>query len=141
MSWDQDSYKQPFRGCEPQSVRCVLVAFVLIVPLAGCNSFGNGKLIQQLRGENERLLTEFRAQRDRADDSVQENRLLRQRLAESEKLLARQAQSSVSGRLSRLQSVASQPAGPGNLPPTSSLPPGSSKTESGAVELQWKPRL
>lgn len=70
--------------------------------LTGCNSFGNGKLIRQLQNENDRLLSEFRAERNRREEAEQAKFELEDRLAESEKLLAQQAESGSSQRLSSL---------------------------------------
>ena len=74
----------------------------LIASSVGCNSFGNGKLVQQLQNENERLLTEFRAERSRREEFERQNKTLEARLSESEKLLARQTQGPASSRVSSL---------------------------------------
>lgn len=73
----------------------------LFGPLFGCNTFGNAKLVQELRLENERLLTEYRAEKNRREVSEEAVKVMEARLAESEKLLARQYQSP-SSRLSSL---------------------------------------
>jgi hypothetical protein len=78
---------------------------------SGCSglNLGKGKQIQQLEMENNRLLSEFRAERQRREVAERTAQQLENRLAESEKLLARQAQS-MPGRLSSLPSAS--PAGP-----------------------------
>lgn len=83
--------------------RMVIAFGVCICTFAapGCNSFGNAKLVQELRSENERLLTEFRSERDRREESEEALAQIENRLAESEKLLARQYQQPAS-RLSSL---------------------------------------
>ena len=76
---------------------------LLLFAGTGCNTFGNAKLVQELRLENERLLTEYRAEKNRREESEEAIRLMETRLAESEKLLARQYQQPAS-RLSSLPS-------------------------------------
>ena len=68
------------------------LAFALLALGSGCNSFGNGKLVQQLQLENERLLSEFRAEKARREQAEQKMASVELKLAESEKLLARQYQ-------------------------------------------------
>lgn len=82
------------------SLRLALLLPSLFV-LVGCNTFGNAKLVQELRLENERLLTEYRAEKNRREESDEAVKIMEARLAESEKLLARQYQSP-SSRLSSL---------------------------------------
>ena len=77
----------------------MLCLLTVLLPLSGCNTFGNGKIVKQLQGENERLLSEFRAERKRREDAERKASLAENRLAEAEKYLARQLQSP-SGRLS-----------------------------------------
>ncbi len=112
---------------------------MLFSALAGCNSLGSGKLAEQLREENERLISEFRAQRDANEKLREHNELLEDRVAESEKLLARtlsQTDSRISSRpfpsTSSIRSTdKSAPAIPrtGNLPSTSPVAGG----------LKWQP--
>ena len=88
----------------PLNNQCIsLLILALLLPTFGCNSFSNGKLVQQLQSENERLLTEFRAERQRREESERVNRTLEARLSESEKLLARQTPGAAPNRLSSLQ--------------------------------------
>lgn len=78
----------------------------LLTTALGCNSFGNGKLAKQLQSENDQLVREFRAQRDRNAELTRANQLLEDRIAETEKQLARNFQAD-NGRLSRLNSLPS----------------------------------
>jgi hypothetical protein len=105
--------------------------------LSGCNTFANGKLVQQLQNENNRLLTEFRAERQRREEMERVNATLEARLSESEKLLARQLGDSP-GRLSSLQPLprGSQSSGqPGEQQPVNNEPR-SADGESAGVEWQ-----
>jgi hypothetical protein len=116
----------------------------------GCNSFGNGKLVKELERENERLLAEFRAQRDRNAELEASNRLQAERLAESEKLLARLTQETPGGRLSSLPTYPNQvdrgrASGAGNagLPYESTAngtPVGPFADSPNAAGLKWQPR-
>ena len=85
-----------------RSITWALVVLPLIAA-GGCSSFGNGKLVKELQRDNDRLLTEFRAERGRREEAEKRARLLENRLAESEKLLARQSQSYSPSRISSLQ--------------------------------------
>lgn len=114
-----------------------------ILLLTGCNAFGTGKLAKQLQEENDRLVTEFRAQRERSEELLQANRQLERRIAESEKLLARQHQSG--SRISSLNSgrALGGPYAPGISRPRpqenlrgSQAPSG----DSNASGLQWESR-
>ncbi|MFO0939285.1 MAG: hypothetical protein U0930_00815 [Pirellulales bacterium] len=88
----------------------------LIVGSTGCNSFGAGKQMKQLEMENNRLLSEFRAERQRRESAERSAQQLELRLAESEKMLARQLQNGTAP--SRLSSL---PGGAGSLSGTGSL--------------------
>lgn len=80
-----------------------LIAMACVTLLPGCNAFGLRSQLQQLESENSRLLSEFRAERQRREAAELTARQLETRLAESEKLLARQSQDfSTPGRLSSL---------------------------------------
>lgn len=68
----------------------MMIAAAMLVS-AGCNSIGAGKQVKQLEMENNRLLSEFRAERQRRETAERAAQQLENRLAESEKLLARQA--------------------------------------------------
>lgn len=70
----------------------------------GCQNWPGASRSAQQQIESERLLTEYRAQKKRADDLESRNRQLSERLGESEKMLARlQSGNSSSNR------IASQP--------------------------------
>ncbi|QDV27880.1 hypothetical protein [Aureliella helgolandensis] len=119
----------------------------LFVPLlggaSGCSSLGKGALVKQLQSENDRLLSEFRSQRDRADQLAQSNRMLEERVAQTEKQLALQYQAG-GGRLSQLNSnyVPSLPGSlssfPGNAYGNSGADGAGATT--GSSGLQWQPR-
>ncbi len=79
-----------------------LLATSLCLAFTGCNSFSNRTLVKQLQGENERLISEFRAQKDLSNRLAERNQLLEGRLAESEKLIARELGAS---RISSLPSA------------------------------------
>lgn len=82
----------PNRGSQRRTLRFQLAAGLcwLVACHSGCSSFGlgNAKLVQDLQAENDRLLAEFRAERDRREDLEHALRRTENRLAESEKLLA-----------------------------------------------------
>ena len=63
----------------------ILVSF----NFTGCQRFPGGQAMRQYQLESDRLLTEFRAEKKRAVELEVRNGQLEQRLAESEKLLAR----------------------------------------------------
>lgn len=69
------------------AIQYSLLAIVLLVGSPGCALFGTNKL-EQCRSESERLLSDFRQQRDRADALAEENRQIQGRLAELERKLA-----------------------------------------------------
>lgn len=73
--------------------------------MPGCNVFNARNQLKELETENNRLLSEFRAERQRRETAEQTAQQLEARLAESEKLLARQSQEQVPGRLSSMQGL------------------------------------
>ena len=76
------------------------IALSAVIGLAsGCQNWPQSKRAMQYQIESERLLSEFRAQKKRADELESRNRLLSERLSESEKLLARLQPSSAEGRI------------------------------------------
>jgi hypothetical protein len=85
-----------------QSICRWLIAGALVGGLPGCNAFGLRNQLKQLEVENNRLLSEFRAERQRREAAERTAEQLELRLAESEKLLARQNQQAAGGRLSSL---------------------------------------
>ena len=122
---------------------CVRLGLIwlLALPIVGCNSFGSGKLVQQLQNENERLLTEFRAERERRESAERLNSTLEAKLSESEKLLARQTLGSTPNRVSSLQ-PALGPSSP--LPTTgsnSSGPSNAGQVGTGDSNISWQRRV
>ncbi len=107
---------------------------------AGC---GSHRRIVQLQSDNERLLAEYRTQRDQNKDLTQKNAILEARVAESEKMLAQLNRNSGS-RISMLDRL---PLAPGNLPApinlnaikTPASDPGSIAPSGQGTELKWKP--
>ena len=83
-----------------------LVVCATLVGSSGCSAFGlgNTKLVQELQSENDRLLAEFRAERNRREQTEKTLQIVENRLAESEKLLARQYSPSTN-RLSQLPAL------------------------------------
>ena len=77
--------------------------------------FGSRQQVQQLEMENNRLLSEFRAERQRRETAEQTAQQLEIRLAESEKMLARQIQGTHAGRLSSLPGAGNWPETNGSL--------------------------
>ncbi len=123
----------------------------LTVCASGCG--GTSQRLQQLQNENDRLLSEYRAQRDQVTQLNERLATLQNRLAESEKLLARQSPSP-STRLSRLNNdpngfSGSSPRGTAGKPTSSTT----NSAQGGAVnpsssgsagplaneELYWRP--
>ncbi len=104
---------------------------MLLACLAGCNSLGSGKLADQLREENERLISEFRAQRDANEKLRQQNQMLEDRVAESEKLLAR--------TLSQTNSRISSRPFPSTTPGQSSSSQIAPLPSTGSANLKWQP--
>lgn len=96
-----------------------LVAVACMCSNVGCSAFGNRKLVEQLQAENEKLLSEFRGQRERAAELAQANRLLEDRIAETEKLLARQFQSGGMSTARANPTPQSSPTLPSSLEPSS----------------------
>ncbi len=78
-------------------VASVTLLLLAIVSSTGCQNWPQSKRAMQSQIESERLLSEFRAQKKRAEELESRNKLLSERLSESEKMLA------------SLQSTAGQP--------------------------------
>jgi len=91
--------RKPIRLCYLQwrikSYLLFIIPCVLIC--SGCQRFPGGPAMRQYQIESDRLLSEFRAQKKRAEDLEVRNGQLEQRLSESEKMLAR-GLSGTSGR-------------------------------------------
>ncbi len=123
-----------------------LLAMVFLAGTSGCSS--NTQRIQQLQSENDRLLSEYRAQRDQVNQLNERLTTLQSRLAESEKLLARQSPLP-SSRLSRLNSdptslpgfTSTKDRAPISNTTAKSNPAGSSSAsdKDSASELYWRP--
>ena len=137
----------PAFTCGARRVFCFAA---LLVVIGGCGS--GGQRLQQLQNENDRLLSEYRAQRDQVAQLNEKLAVAQNRLAESEKLLARQS-SLPSSRLSRLNDPNSlsttgpRQSGPPSGSPTAGASAGgsansqsnSSANVSSASELYWRP--
>ncbi len=109
-------------------------ALMLLITMAGgCNSFGKGRLVQDLQNENARLLSEYRAEKQRRLEMEQRLAVTEQRLAESEKLLARKQPGGAYGRLSSNPSQFS-------LPSASPATGGSGLRNGSGDSLQWQRR-
>ena len=103
----------------PQPIR-TLQAFLLLALLlagTGCQNWPQSQRMMQQQIESERLLSEYRAQKKRADELESKNRQLSDRLSESEKMLARlQSEPSSNNRLASRESsqtmrLSDQPTG------------------------------
>ncbi|MBX3422892.1 MAG: hypothetical protein KF752_15165 [Pirellulaceae bacterium] len=95
--------RKPAVFSRPIRVLMLCLAGGGVLPAAtGCNVFTGKKQLQQLETENNRLLSEYRAERQRRETAERTAQQLEVRLAESEKLLARQIQDSATSRLSSL---------------------------------------
>ncbi len=135
------------------------LCLVLLAGLTGCGTLGNSKLVKQLQIENERLLSEYRVQRDELARTSQQLASTRQKLAESEKMLARQypLNGNIQSRISRNDYGGTSNGANGNAgsiqasrqPPNGSAasasggqlaPDTSSRTGTTAnSDLQWRP--
>jgi hypothetical protein len=132
-----------------------IFCLALLAIAGGCGS--NNQRLTQLQNENDRLLAEYRAQRSQVTQLNEKLALAQNRLAESEKLLARQSPLPAS-RLSRLNDPSSlsttptfgstsrgavsgsSPAGLGSTA-SASKPntAGSESNASAASDLYWRP--
>lgn len=65
------------------------ILFGYCIALPGCQRFPGSQAMRQYQLESDRLLAEYRAEKKRNEELTARNGLLEQRLAESEKLLAR----------------------------------------------------
>jgi len=149
----------------------VVVFAVTLLLCTGCQQFPwpGSQQAKQFQVDSERMLSEFRAQKKRADELAAKNQQLEARLAESEKSLARQnlqslsQSSSSSSRNGRRGAATSKPANtslfvgpaeddPGlpDVPPSMSglltsgggfyKPTPSDDDQNGGKEsLQWRP--
>jgi hypothetical protein len=62
----------------------------MCIIFTGCQRWPGSQQARQFQIDSDRLLGEFRAQKKRADELASKNQFLEERLAESEKVLARQ---------------------------------------------------
>lgn len=128
---------------------------ILLLFTTGCGS--NNQRLTQLQNENDRLLSEYRAQRDQVTQLNEKLAVAQNRLAESEKLLARQSPMPAS-RLSRLNdpsglnssaptfgshsqgAASSSSAGSASKPSTgANSDPNVGTDTSAASDLYWRP--
>lgn len=93
----------------------ILCGWVLVIGCSGCGMFGGTSQLKQLQAENDKLVTEYRAQRDKVAKLQETNVALEQRVAEAEKLLARSGHNLPSSRLSQVPNRGS--TSPGTVPP------------------------
>ncbi len=119
------------------------VVTLLGVSLCGCSlpGLGSGKLVNELRAENDRLLSEFRAERTRRESAEASLRQAESKLAESEKMLAQNLGPN-SGRLSQVSGPFRDPTRlPSTLPTTGNAGfPSSLGGRSNRGNLQWQRR-
>ncbi len=111
-----------------------------MVCCTGCGLFGGAAQLKQLQAENDKLVTEYRAQRDKNAKLQETNVALEQRVAEAEKLLARSGYSQPSSRLSQVPgraSASSSGIAPPYVPPSGNVPPTNGNAADG--EPQWRP--
>ncbi|MGN6136457.1 MAG: hypothetical protein ACTHOU_18395, partial [Aureliella sp.] len=76
----------------------------------GCGLLGGGQQLKQLQLENDRLLAEYRAQRDRLTKLQETNADLEARVGEAEKLLAQSGIGLPSSRISQAPPRAASPS-------------------------------
>lgn len=121
----------------------------LLPCVSGCGLFGSGQQVKQLQSENDRLLAEYRSQRDRVAKLQETNAALEARVGEAERLLAQSGSGLPSSRISRVPprgasaDSAQSPAGasgsaPPYRPPSVPSLPGSG-TEEAAAPIKWRP--
>lgn len=100
--------------------------------------FGGASQLKQLQAENDKLVTEYRAQRDKVAKLQETNVALEQRVAEAEKLLARSGHNLPSSRLSQVPNRSSASgAAPPYVPPTANPAPGGPADSE--VSPEWRP--
>ncbi|MCC6510230.1 MAG: TMF family protein [Pirellulaceae bacterium] len=82
-------------------VSFVCAAAVMAIVFSGCGLLGSGTQLKQLQAENDKLVAEYRAGRERLAKLQAANADLEARVNEAEKLLARSGHSLPSSRLSQ----------------------------------------
>lgn len=133
-----------------RSTRLWVVGYLLMsICSSGCGLFNGGQQVKQLQSENDRLLAEYRAQRDRLAKLQETNAALESRVGEAEKLLARSGQTLPSSRLSRATNKASPPSSapatssgsspPPYIPPSVPSIPASAATSDPNAPVKWRP--
>jgi hypothetical protein len=123
----------------------------------GCGLLGGGQQLKQLQLENDRLLAEYRAQRDRLTKLQETNADLEARVGEAEKLLAQSGIGLPSSRISQAPPRAASPstssrsaasastsgaAAPPYVPPSVPSLPGDGQSAgagSGEAAVKWRP--
>ncbi|XZE45903.1 hypothetical protein SH467x_001162 [Pirellulaceae bacterium SH467] len=77
-------------SCARNRTQAVACLCLVLFGATGCQKWPGSQQASQFQIDRERLLGEFRAEKKRAEDLAARNRMLEQRLAESEKAIARQ---------------------------------------------------
>lgn len=132
-----------------------MVATGMVVCLSGCGTFGSGQQLKQLQMENDRLVSEYRAQRERVAALQETNAALEARVGEAERMLAQVGKTLPSSRISRAPQRSSgsassssgpnSPAGSGSstappyIPPSVPSLPESGRDNASESEVQWRP--
>lgn len=95
---------------------CGLLGYVAIVCLVlstgGCQQWPGNHAMRQYQIESERLLSEFRSQKKRAEDLEQRNVQLERRLGESEREIAKLQGRNPSSRMANIPGPNSSMSGP-----------------------------
>lgn len=128
----------------------------LLACSSGCGLFSSGQQLKQLQMENDRLLSEYRSQRERVASLQETNAALEARVGEAERLLAQVGKTLPSSRISRAPQrgngaapssnpPASPPSGaapqsaPPYVPPTVPSLPGPANAGATGDAVQWRP--
>lgn len=111
----------------------MVIACVLALGCTGCGMLGGSSQLKQLQAENDKLVSEYRAQRDKVAKLQETNVALEQRVAEAEKLLARSGHNLPTSRLSQ---VPNRPTTSGTVPPY--VPP-TSEAATSEPDPKWRP--
>lgn len=111
--------------------------------------FGGSQQVKQLQTENDRLLSEYRAQRERVAALQETNAALEARVGEAERMLAQVGKTLPSSRISRAPQRGSAAASnsPGStsqsappyVPPSVPSLPESVTDKASQGEVQWRP--
>ena len=117
--------------------------------VSGCGLFSSGQQLKQLQSENDRLLAEYRAQRERVSKLQETNAALEARVGEAERLLAQSGTRLPESRISRVPprassgdavkpSAAASGSAPPYIPPTVPSLPGA-VTDQTEAPIKWRP--